>query len=270
MKCAGFTLIELLVVIAVIALLIAISLPSLQNSRQHAKAIICSSNVKQLILGLTMYETENRTFPYALDDTLLEPPPGGYPGHFQYDRRGWWWFNHIIDYSRKDFDKDSVIWCPSRKVKNTKLKNNVLCGNYGVNNSICKSSDDIKSRRKQFVGTPLSSSDIQHPGRTLLIVDSGYSIISWWHVTDVPPVSLGSTIEDAAYVPGLEINKKKDLWPGQERDAINGRHPNRTVNIGFVDGHVSRKKANDSFVEKIAEDYKNKSPFWQPVKTNND
>ncbi len=100
MKRSCFTLIELLVVIATLALLIAILLPSLRISRQHAKAVLCGSNVKQLILGLAMYETENETFPYALDDTLLEPPHGGYPGYLEYDRMGWWWFSHIVDYSR--------------------------------------------------------------------------------------------------------------------------------------------------------------------------
>ena len=264
MKCAGFTLIELLVVIAIIALLIAILLPSLQNSRQHAKAVLCGSNIKQLVLGLAMYETENETFPYALDDTLLEPPPGGYPGYLEYDRTGWWWFSHIVDYSKNDSDKDSIIWCPSRKVKNTKLKNNVLCGNYGANRSICKSPDDIQRHGKEFVGTPLSSSDIPHPGQTLLIVDSGYSLISWWYVTNVPPVSLGTTIGDTAYVPGLEINKDKNLWPGQEWDAVNGRHPNKSINVGFADGHVSREKADDLLVEKIEDGYKNRFPLWLP------
>ena len=264
MKRPCFTLVELLVVIAIIALLTAILLPSLQTSREYTKATLCGSNIKQLVLGLVMYETENETFPYAFDKPPLGPPLGGYAGNSAYDRIGWWWFNHITDYSRKDSDKNSFVWCPSRQISNSRLKNNVLCGNYGVNQSICKSFDDIQSRREEFVGTPLSSSDIPHPSQTLLIVDSGYSLISWWHVTDVPSIPLGSTIEDAAYVPGLEINKDKNLWPDQEWDAINGRHPNRTVNVGFVDGHVSRQKANDLFVEKIAEDYKNKSPLWQP------
>ncbi|GAF94978.1 unnamed protein product, partial [marine sediment metagenome] len=47
----------------------------------------------------------------------------------------------------------------------------------GVNQSICKSSDDIQNRREEFVGMPLSTSDISRPAETLLIVDSGYSII---------------------------------------------------------------------------------------------
>jgi len=262
MKCAGFTLIELLVVIAVIALLIAISVPSLQNSRQQAKAVLCSSNISQLLLGLVMYETENDTLPYAFDDTLLEPPPGGYPGNFAFDRKGWWWFNYISDYSRKNKGLKAALWCPSRRIKDPKF-DYVLHGNYGVNLSICKSSRGRKSHA-EFVGTPLSSSDIPHPVQTLLIVDSGYSLINWWHVTDVPPVSFGSTIEDTAYLPGLEINKDKNLWPGQHQDAIYGRHPSRTVNVGFADGHVRRKKANDLFVEKTNDSYKNRHPLWLP------
>jgi prepilin-type processing-associated H-X9-DG protein len=65
-------------------------------------------------------------------------------------------------------------------------------------------------------------------------------------------------------VPGLKINKDKHLMPGQEQDAIDGRHPNKTVNVGFADGHVARKKADDLFVEKTADAYTNRSPLWIP------
>ncbi len=259
----AFTLIELLVVIATLALLIAILLPILRVSRQHVKTVLCGSNIKQLFYGLDMYETDNQTFPYGFHFSLT-PPPGGYPGYLEYDRIGGWWFNFIEGFYKKSDSKRTVVKCPSKQLRNPKLKNNILCGNYGVNWSVCKSSDDFQSNREEFVGTPLSSNDITHHGRTLLIVDSGYSLISWWHVTDVPPVSFGSTIEDTAYVPGLEINKDKNLWPGQEWDAINGRHPNKIVNVGFADGHVSRQKADDLFVEKTDAGYKNRFPLWKP------
>ena len=118
---------------------------------------------------------------------------------------------------------------------------------------------------EDVVEKPLRSNDIPHPARTLLIVDSGYSIISWWHATDVPPETLDrKKIEDTAYVPGLEINKEKDLWPGQIEDAVDGRHPNKTVNVGFADGTVTRKKADDLFVEKSGDTYINRSPLWLP------
>jgi prepilin-type processing-associated H-X9-DG protein len=264
MRRTGFTVVELLVVFCVTALLMALLLPSLRSSRQQANTVLCRSNVKQLVLGLTMYETENGTFPYAFDNTPVNPPPGDYPGNHTYDRMGWWWFNHIIDYLKKGSDRTSVLWCPSRQITNPGLKTDVLCGNYGVNRSLCKSFDDIPSRREEFVGTPLCSEDIPRPGETLLIVDSGYSLISWWHATDIPPVPPGKSREDTSYVPGLHINAGRYIWPGQEEDAINGRHPNKTVNVGFADNHVEKRKAESLFAEKTADGYKNKSPLWQP------
>lgn len=262
MKRPGFTLIELLVVIAIIALLTAILIPALQSSKQRAKAVICSSNIKQLTVGLFMYETENQSFPYGFYNTYT-PPPGGYPGNIAFDKFGWWWFNYTSDYPGRIRSKKTTLWCPSRRINDPKF-DFILHGNYGVNQSICKSSDDIQRNREEFVGTPLRGSDIPHPAQTLLIVDSGYGIISWWHATDAPPATLGSTIEDTAYIPGLEINKDRDLWPGQEEDAVDGRHPNKTVNIGYVDGHSGRTKANDLFVEKTTDAYTNRSPLWSP------
>jgi prepilin-type processing-associated H-X9-DG protein len=265
MKRPAFTLVELLVVIATIALLMAILLPSLRSSRQQAEATLCSSNIKQLLCGLFSYETENQTLPYGFDKPINGPPPDGYPGYIQYDRMGWWWFNQMDDYFNNANRTRTVVRCPSKRLRDIKFKNNILCGNYGVNRSICKSFDDRQSLREEFVGIPLRSSNISYPGQTLLVVDSGYSIISWWHATDRPPVVLGKAIiEDTAYIPGLKINKNRDLWPDQKQDAIDGRHPNKTVNVGFADGHMSRTKADDLFVEKIGGDYKNKKPLWVP------
>jgi prepilin-type processing-associated H-X9-DG protein len=264
MKHSCFTLIELVVVTSIMVLLMAVIFPTLWSSRQQAKAVLCSSNVKQLTFGLLLYETDKQLLPYGFDNTPNESPPGGYPGGSAYDRKGWWWFNFIEGFYKKSDNKRTVVQCPSKRLSNPKFQNNILCGNYGVNHSLCKSFDDIPSRREEFVGTPLCSEDISRPGETLLVVDSGYSLISWWHATDISPVLPGKSIEDTAYIPGLDINKKRDLWPGQEEDAINGRHPNKTVNVGFVDGHVEKRKAESLFVEKTADGYKNKSPLWQP------
>jgi len=59
---SGFTLIELLVVVAIIALLIAILLPSLGRAREKAKLTQCLSNLKQLGLATFMYQGENNGF----------------------------------------------------------------------------------------------------------------------------------------------------------------------------------------------------------------
>ena len=53
-----FTLIELLIVVAIIAILAGLLLPALNTSRNKAKAIKCSGNLKQLGYGEMQYEND--------------------------------------------------------------------------------------------------------------------------------------------------------------------------------------------------------------------
>jgi prepilin-type N-terminal cleavage/methylation domain-containing protein/prepilin-type processing-associated H-X9-DG protein len=64
----GFTLIELLVVISIIALLMAILIPSLSLARKQASGSACLGNEQSLILAWVMYADDN-------DGKLV----GGYP-----------------------------------------------------------------------------------------------------------------------------------------------------------------------------------------------
>ncbi len=57
-KC-GFTLVELLVVISIIALLLAILMPSLQKARNQARMLVCTANAKQVGVLVATYRAEN-------------------------------------------------------------------------------------------------------------------------------------------------------------------------------------------------------------------
>ncbi|MEN6384120.1 MAG: type II secretion system protein [Phycisphaerales bacterium] len=66
----AFTLVELLVVISIIAMLLAILMPSLQKARLQGQRVVCGSNTKTLIYAMLLYTNENQqAFPNFSKDT---------------------------------------------------------------------------------------------------------------------------------------------------------------------------------------------------------
>jgi prepilin-type N-terminal cleavage/methylation domain-containing protein len=85
----GFTLVELLVVIAIIGILISLTLPAIQASRESARRMECSNHIKQFATAMHLYLEAQKHFPSGGYGTLYSPHPdrgmgANQPGGFFY------------------------------------------------------------------------------------------------------------------------------------------------------------------------------------------
>jgi len=204
--------------------------------------------------------------PYGFTFRFDPPAPGWYMGDLRVDAPGWYWPNYLGIVKNRGRRDEKIMTCPSKNMDDYLLEFSVLAGNYGVNRSICRSGREIYSKYEEgFGGPPVSANSVRRPGETLLLVDSGYAMICWWQVRDDPLMEIQSgSMADTAYVPGLSTNQARDLLPGQIDDAVNGRHPGKTVNVGYVDGHIEREKAEDLLVRKADDGSYHNLPLWEP------
>ena len=95
----AFTLIELLVVIAIIAILAAILFPVFAQTREKARAVTCTSNLKQIGLALAMYRQD-------YDETNVNEWP--WAGQYNWDHT----FHEILHPYVKN---KQVFSCPSQQ-----------------------------------------------------------------------------------------------------------------------------------------------------------
>lgn len=100
----AFTLVELLVVVAVLALLMAILLPSLGRARASAKRAACASNLKQIGVALRLHINRKND---RLPRVSFLPSMGPFPLEGEKPIR-------IVDVLKEEIDGETAVFlCPN-------------------------------------------------------------------------------------------------------------------------------------------------------------
>jgi prepilin-type N-terminal cleavage/methylation domain-containing protein len=71
----GFTLVELLIVIAIIAILLAVAVPSYMSFDDRARESVAESNVRAIVPAVESFYSDNSSYS-ALDNASTASPPG--------------------------------------------------------------------------------------------------------------------------------------------------------------------------------------------------
>ena len=100
---AAFTLVELLVVVAIIAILAAILFPVFARARENARRSSCSSNLKQLGLGLRQYAQDYD------GRVIIGDVTGHYNGQMNQRFRHVLWMDVVYPYVKSE----QIFNCPS-------------------------------------------------------------------------------------------------------------------------------------------------------------
>jgi len=111
---AGFTLVELLVVIAIIGTLVGLLLPAVQSAREAARRGQCTSNLKQVALGVLNYESVKQRLPAASHSPSFKTILGG---SNSYER--WSFLPSVMPYMEQaEIYNDTISWIQANPAGN--------------------------------------------------------------------------------------------------------------------------------------------------------
>jgi prepilin-type processing-associated H-X9-DG protein/prepilin-type N-terminal cleavage/methylation domain-containing protein len=235
----GFSLVEVMVVVSTVSVIMAVTMPAMSTARSRARAIVCRSNLRQLVLANTEYSNDHDGYYVpAADDlwNMIGPQQGGY-NRWHGKRTG---PDEPFDPMKGPLIKyladGKIKECPARAefTKNQPGEINFEqgCGGYGYNmtyigSKLCRSSMPMK---RKYAETALQT-EIKKPGATLMFADTafcqdynGNQYLIEYSFAEPPYIVINGKIQNEAFA----------------SPSIHFRHYN-SANVGWADGHVEAK-----------------------------
>jgi prepilin-type N-terminal cleavage/methylation domain-containing protein/prepilin-type processing-associated H-X9-DG protein len=233
----GFTLVELLVVIGIIALLISILMPALNNARTQARTIQCLSNLRQLTTAFQMYCNNNKGHSvYYSTQVKMAQDQTPQNGFWMHELRPYNGDIGIIGVCPETPDSSgawgniNLTWGPDNDPYSFLYH---VMGSYAINGWIYGNDADSPYKEQGLRG-----------GERYF---TGMGFASYWFTLPAPQSSEVPAFADSGWV---------DVWPvdtDTPGDLVSGngfgqfpemprvcikRHNKRFSNVSFLDGHA--------------------------------
>jgi prepilin-type N-terminal cleavage/methylation domain-containing protein/prepilin-type processing-associated H-X9-DG protein len=274
----GFTLVELLVVIGIIAVLIAVLLPTLANAQRSARDVKCQSNIRQLCTSLLTYAAENKgQLPPNCNDINLSSAGAQAALWYDYDRIGRYLPNTRVLGSNSILTP--VMVCPDDELGTRSYAMNFWSSSVVNPTTTTLGPPTIKNAGTAWGTGTKGSANLLLVGEKLSIFNDGSGGYAAGATVGASGVSPGSTtavgnFPGRRFVGNLNITGGNRYFPA-ETEFDWGRHRRKgdggsrrteargRSNIGFADGHVASYRPED-----LADRSSGRSRFvarWSPA-----
>ncbi len=243
----GFTLIELLVVLAMIAILAGLLLPVLSRARTAADSTACRSNMRQIMLSMSLYLQQFNVYPLGVDwDETLGP----FVGSPRPDKN---WTNGSGSSQQPTYlgPRQSVWACPAyNRLKGFFGDNYQYSGSYGYN---LDGTGGPGTTLGNLLGLGGDPEGIVTPG-TAISENSVVNPSDMIAAGDTVLMGFGGSVQGIEFLDNPffpDIFWAAELMSGEPASdlGVQGmarRHVGRW-NIGFCDGHVENLRTKDLF-----------------------